>query len=85
MRRELDIILEKHSLVKLRECYKLEGMPCVTLIETFKDFDNLYFLTELFEQKNELWKQCRSFGVISPKLAAYIFAQICRSVSQLHK
>lgn len=49
LRRETDIMLEKHSLIKLRECYKHEGLPCVRLIETFKDNSNLYFLTEILE------------------------------------
>ena len=81
LRREADIMLEKHSLVKLRDQYKNEGLPCVELLETFKDGDNLYFLTEILEQKNELWAHCRSFGLISVQSALYTFREICKSVA----
>jgi hypothetical protein len=72
MRRETDIILEKHSLNKLKETYA-DDMPCVKLYQTFKDQFNLYFLTELLEQKEEVWTKCRSYGFINENLAIYHF------------
>jgi len=81
LRRETDIILEKHSLIKLRDFYKNNDLPCVKLLETFKDGENLYFLTEILEQKNDLWVQCRSFGLISAEFAIFTFREICKSVA----
>jgi len=52
MNRETDILLEKHSLNKIKEKYgngDLQQMPTVKLIATFKDDLNLYFLTEMFQ------------------------------------
>lgn len=49
LRRETDIILEKHSLNKLKETYGEAEMPCVKLFQTFKDYENLYFLTEILD------------------------------------
>lgn len=64
MRRENDILLEKHSLNKIKEAYGLNDLPVVHLIATFKDDINLYFLCEMFKGKNEVWEHCRSFGMI---------------------
>jgi hypothetical protein len=53
MRKELDILMEKHSLNKIVEHYikklgwKDDELPVVKLIGTFKDMENFYFLTEL--------------------------------------
>ena len=55
MRRETDILLEKHSLNKLRDTYGGD-LPCVKLIATFKNDINLYFLTEMFRSKLEVWE-----------------------------
>lgn len=48
LRREPDIILEKHSLNKIYAAFK-DDMPCVKLYTTFKDESNLYFVTELLD------------------------------------
>jgi hypothetical protein len=49
MNRETDVLLEKHSLNKIKEKYiDDEEMPSVELVATFKDDLNLYFLTEMF-------------------------------------
>lgn len=63
MRRENDILLEKHSLNKIKEKYSKE-MPSVRILATFKDPINLYFLTEIFKSKLEVWEHCRSFGML---------------------
>ena len=63
MRRENDILLEKHSLNKIKENYEKE-MPTVRILATFKDPLNLYFLTEIFKSKLEIWEHCRSFGLL---------------------
>lgn len=53
LRKELDILMEKHALNKIVEHYgkKLgwrdEELPTVKLIGTFKDGQSLYFLTEI--------------------------------------
>ncbi len=44
MNRQSDILLEKHSLLKIKKEYP-NDMPAVKLITTFKDSLNLYFLT----------------------------------------
>ena len=52
MNRETDILLEKHSLNKIKEKYgddDIKEMPTVKLVATFKDDLNLYFLTEMFQ------------------------------------
>ena len=55
MKRENDVYLEKHSLNKIKEAYASD-MPSVKLIATFKDMSNLYFLTEMFKSKLEVWE-----------------------------
>ena len=62
--------MEKHALNKLLEIYGKSAdsgnnLPCVKLIGTFKDNESLYFLTELLEAKNEVWRSCRAFGLLS--------------------
>jgi hypothetical protein len=52
-------------------------MPSVNLIATFKDEINLYFLTEIFKSKNEVWEHCRSFGLLQDNRIRYIFHHIC--------
>ena len=42
-------------------------------------------LTEILDQKAELWEMCRSFGVISQSLAKYTFHKVCESVEKLHR
>jgi hypothetical protein len=69
MGRQADIVLEKHSLNKIKEAFGPKELPCVNLVGTFKDQFNLYFLTEIFAQKCELWEHCRSFGMIDTQLA----------------
>ena len=39
----------------------------------------------MLNHKFELWEHCRSFGMISRKLARHTFYQICLSVQKLHK
>jgi hypothetical protein len=55
-------------------------MPTVRLIATFKDNVNLYFLTEIFKSKLELWEYCRTFGILQDSLIRYTFLQICLQV-----
>ena len=50
LRKETDILMEKHALNKLYDTYKGAGLPCVKLVGTFKDTENLYFLMELLPQ-----------------------------------
>ena len=64
MKRETDVIMEKHALVKIRELYSTD-MPTVKLIGTFKDELHLYFLTEMFKSKCEVWEHVRSFGMLN--------------------
>ena len=53
-------MLEKHSLNKL----KALDSPVVQLVGTFKDDFQLYFLTEMLKVKDEVWTQCRTFGLL---------------------
>lgn len=64
LRKETDILMEKHALNKLKEKYQTD-MPSVKLIGTFKDMDNLYFIMEKLSSKNEMWLACRNFGLLS--------------------
>ena len=75
MRRETDIFMEKHALNKIKENYdkKDTEMPTVKIIATFKDPINLYFLTEMFRSKNEVWEHCRTFGMLQDKFIKYTF------------
>ena len=52
LRKETDIMMEKHALNKLKSAYAdlektYKNLPCVKIIGTFKDESNLYFLTEM--------------------------------------
>ena len=80
--------MEKHSLNKINDHYSKaltdEELPTVKLIGTFKDDDNLYFLTELLQSKDEVWESCRTFGLLNDELVRYTFYQICLSVKALH-
>lgn len=49
LRKETDIIMEKHALNKIKETYAGEELPCVRLLNTFKDMTSLYFVTEILE------------------------------------
>jgi len=82
MRRETDVLLEKHALNKVKENYGKAGqdMPTVKLIATFKDPINLYFLTDMFRARNEFWEHCRSFGLLADSMVRYTFYQICLGV-----
>ncbi|CDW71361.1 agc pdk1 protein kinase [Stylonychia lemnae] len=89
LRKETDILMEKHALNKiLLDCkdkgIKDEDLPCVKLIGTFKDGINLYFLTEALNSKDELWEYCRTFGMFNDSIIRYTFYEICKSVQQLH-
>lgn len=64
LRKETDILMEKHALNKLAELYP-EELPCVKLIGTFKDAEHLYFLQELLQPKLEVWLACRNYGLLS--------------------
>ena len=79
MRRETDILMEKHALNKIKENFgkKDEEMPTVKIAATFKDSVNLYFLTEMFRSRNELWEHCRTFGMLQDTTIRYTFYQIC--------
>ena len=84
-RKETDILMEKHALNKLKEKYSSRGyLPCVKILNTFKDDSNLYFITELLSHKNELWERCHSFGMISPVLTKQVFHKSCLAVKDLH-
>ena len=86
LRKETDIIMEKHALNKIKEAYSTEpNLPSVRLLNTFKDMSNLYFVTEILNQKDELWEHCRSFGLLSQSLAKYTFRKVCESVEKLHR
>lgn len=89
MRRETDILMEKHALNKIKKTYfqtqnDHTKMPSVRLITTFKDHLNLYFLTEMFRSKNEVWEHCRSFGMLQEERSKYTFLKICLCVKKLH-
>ena len=52
--------MEKLALNKILDHHKKQGqsdntLPCQKLIGTFKDEENLYFLTELLKEKMEVW------------------------------
>lgn len=94
MKRENDILMEKHALNKIRDTYyrkpttakeQEDEMPTVRLIATFKDEAHLYFVNEMFRSKNEVWEYCRSFGLLEDSLVRYVFYHICKQVSRLHK
>lgn len=69
MKRDADIMMEKHALNKL----KAADSPVVQLIGTFKDDFQLYFLTEMLKSKDELWAQCRTFGLLQSSLSRHVF------------
>jgi len=84
LRKETDILMEKHALNKLYDAYKEAGLPCVKLVGTFKDTENLYFLMELLPQTKELWHFCRNFGLLSDFDCRRTFRAICEAVSKVH-
>ena len=47
LRKETDIIMEKHALNKVKQAYPDQPLPTVRLLNTFKDMSNLYFITEI--------------------------------------
>jgi serine/threonine protein kinase len=85
MRKETDILMEKHALNKIKEKYPSdEELPSVKLLGTFKDAANLYFVQELLPLKNELWLACRNYGLLSDGETRRTFRLICESVKKLH-
>ena len=82
MKREADIYLEKHSLFRLKDLGKEN--PAVKLIGTFKDECSLYFLTEMLNQKDEVWAHCRTFGMLDSGMARFVFEKICEKVQKMH-
>ena len=84
MRKETDILMEKHALNKLAERHP-EDLPCVKLIGTFKDAEHLYFLQELLQPKLEVWLACRNYGLLSDSRTREVFRQVCMSVNKLHE
>ena len=46
-RKETDIIMEKHALNRIKEAYAGEPLPSACLLNTFRDMDSLYFITEI--------------------------------------
>eukprot|EP00347_Sterkiella_histriomuscorum_P004813 403358994 len=89
LRKETDVLMEKHALNKVKlKCRETgipdEDFPVVKLISTFKDESSLYFLTELLPSKDELWEHCRTFGLFDDQQIRYTFYQICKSVAFLH-
>ena len=49
LRKETDIIMEKHALNKIKETYAGHPLPSVRLLNTFKDMTSLYFITEILD------------------------------------
>ena len=48
LRKETDIVMEKHALNKVKQAYAEEPhLPTVRLLNTFKDMSNLFFITEI--------------------------------------
>jgi serine/threonine protein kinase len=84
LRKETDILMEKHALNKLYDTYKESSLPCVKLVGTFKDSENLYFLMELLPQSKELWNFCRNFGLLSDFECLRTFKAICEAVAKVH-
>ena len=84
LRKETDILMEKHALNKLRERYGEKEMPNVKLVGTFKDMENLYFIMEMLQGRNEMWLACRNFGLLSDKFTRATFREICKCVKKLH-
>lgn len=78
MRKEADILMEKHCL-KL-----LMGSPYVIdIYSTFQDDLNLFLHFE-FVKGGELWEQAKIFGLPSLSLVKYYFAQIIAALEYIH-
>jgi serine/threonine protein kinase len=87
LRKETDILMEKHALNKIKHSYEPLGkkeIPTVKLYGTFKDFANLYFVQELLPLRSEVWLACRNYGLLSDAEARLTFQMICKSVQKLH-
>ena len=78
IRKEADILMEKHCLKKLM------GNPYVIeMYGTFQDDLNLFFQFE-FVTGGELWDRIKIFGLESLSLVKYFFAQILLAVESIH-
>jgi 3-phosphoinositide dependent protein kinase-1 len=78
IRKEKDVFMEKHCLLKLKDC-----PSTIDLIETHKDDFNLYMLLEAVEG-GELFDHCTIWGFIPRALIQFYFALIVRAVQEIH-
>jgi len=79
IRKEADILMEKHCLKKLM------GNPYVIEIySTFQDDLNLFLQFE-FMKGGELWEKVKVFGLDSLALVRFFMAQIILAIESIHK
>jgi serine/threonine protein kinase len=78
LRKEADVLMEKHCLLKLKECPYV-----VQLYHTFQDELSLYFQME-YPSNGELWEKSKIFGVVPLSLYRYFTVHIVKAVSLLH-
>ena len=79
LRKQNDILMEKHCLNKLKDCEYV-----VQLHETFKDEINVYLLME-FVDGGELWSKIKNCGLFSKDVILYYFCQILKAIQQIHQ
>ena len=78
VRKEADILMEKHCLKKLM------GNPyAIEIYSTFQDDLNLFVQFE-FAKGGELWELVKIFGLESQSLVTFFFAQILLAVESIH-
>lgn len=78
LRKQADILMEKHCLLKLADCEYV-----IDLQETFKDDLNVYLLME-FADGGELWNQIMNCGLFSKKLILYFASHLAKAIEQIH-
>lgn len=79
MRKEKDVLMEKHCLIKLKDVDDV-----INIIETHKDEYNLYLLVEAVK-KCELFEECTIFGFIPRVVVQYWFLLILNAVEKIHR
>ena len=77
LRKEKDVLMEKHSLARL------DHENVVKLVRTWYDIENLYIVTELCAG-GELWQSCRLCGEPEARAKVY-FKQILKGISYMHR
>ena len=78
IRKEDDIMMEKHCL------RKLSGNPYVIeMYETFQDDMNLYIKME-FVNNGELWNLVKNFGLQSMSLVKYFMSHVLLALKYIH-